>query len=178
MIRINLLPVRAAQKKEKLISQIVILVGSVVLVGVGCYAVQALLLSKIEDTQQKITATQNEIRDLDKKIGEVNKIKQLTADLDAKKKVLEDLESGRTGPVRGLDELSRVIPDKVWISSLQVANGSVTLKGRGTTEEVIAVFMRDLEDSPYYRGVELGSIKRGSQGNDFDLRCRIEAPPK
>jgi len=178
MIRINLLPVRAAQKKEKLISQIVILVGSIVLVGLGCYAVQGLLQSKIDDTQSEIVAIQNEINVLNKKIGEVNKIKQLTADLDSKKKVLENLEAGRSGPVRSLDELSRIIPDKVWISSLQVANGSVTLRGQGTTEEVVAIFMRDLEASPYFQGVELGSVRRGGQGNEFDLSCRLETPPE
>ncbi|PLY02887.1 MAG: fimbrial protein [Desulfuromonas sp.] len=176
MIRINLLPVRAAQKKEKLISQIVILVGSIVLVGLACSAVQGLLGGKISDAEQKISTTKNEIRRLDKKIGEVDKIKQLTADLDSKKKVLEDLDAGRTGPVKWLDELSSVIPDKVWINSLQVANGKVSLNGTGTTEEVIAVFMRDLEASPYYVGVDLGAVKRGKQGNSFDLTCRLESP--
>ena len=176
MIRINLLPVRAAQKKEKLISQVVILVGAIVLVGVGCAGVQWLLSSKISETEAKIKKAQGDIRSLDKKIGEVNKIKALTADLDSKKKVLEDLEAGRSGPVRVLDELSSVIPEKVWISTFSLANDQISMRGQGTTEEVIAEFLRDLEASPYFQGVELGSVKRGKQGNDFDVRCRVEKP--
>jgi len=178
MIRINLLPVRAAQKKEKLISQIVILVGAIVVVGLGCFAVQSLLVSKIDNVRTEITNAENEINQLNKKIGEVNKIKQLTAELDEKKKVLENLEASRSGPVKILDELSNVIPDKVWIDSFQLSSGSIALRGQGTTEEIIAVFLRDLEDSPYFQGVELGSVKRGKQGNDFDLTCRVETPAK
>lgn len=177
MIRINLLPVRAAQKKEKLISQIVILVFAIVVVGLGCFGMQRLLSSKIENVKREIASTQNEIATLNKKIGEVNKIKKLTEELDSKKKVLESLEAARSGPVRTLDELSNVIPDSVWIDSFQLASGVITLRGKGTTEEVVAVFLRDLEASPYFQGVELGSVKRSDQGNDFDLTCRVETPP-
>lgn len=177
MIRINLLPVRAAQKKEKLISQVVILVLSVALVGLGCAGMQTLLSTKIKDVRGEISSAQNEINRLNKKIGEVNKIKKLTAELDSKKKVLESLEAGRSGPVKLLDELSAVIPDNVWIDSFQLSNGGISLRGKGITEEVIAVFLRDLEASPYFQGVELGSVRRGTQGNDFDLSCRVETPP-
>ena len=69
MIRINLLPVRAAQKKEKLVSQVVILVGALVLVALGCGALQGLLISNISDYEKKISSTESEIKALNKKFS-------------------------------------------------------------------------------------------------------------
>jgi len=177
MIRINLLPVRAAQKKEKLISQVVVLILALVGAAAICIALQTMLSSKIEDYQADIKQADREIAQLNKKIGEVDKIKKLTADLEKKRKVLADLEAGRSGPVRLLDQLSQSIPEKVWINDLTVKGPSVKITGAGLTAEDVAVFLRALEESPYYKNITLGEIKDSKQGNTFNLTCQVETPP-
>lgn len=178
MIRINLLPVRAAQKKEKLVSQVAVLIVSLVATAVICAGLQTMLSAKIEDTQKQIQDANTEIANLNKKIGEVDKIKKLTADLENKRKVLASLEEGRSGPVRLLDELSKAIPDKVWIDSFQVSGANVAISGSGLTEEDVAVFMRALEESEYYKGLDLEIIQESKEGNTFKLKCNVETPVK
>jgi len=178
MIRINLLPVRAAQKKEKLISQIVVLSVTLVATALICGGLQAMLSSKIAERREQIQEADREIASLNKKIGEVDKIKKLTADLENKRKVLASLEAARSGPVRLLDELSRAIPEKVWIDSFQVSGGNVSISGSGLTEEDVAVFLKALDDSDYYQGVNLEVIQDSKEGNTFKLQCRVQNPPK
>lgn len=176
MIKINLLPVRAAQKKEKMISQIIVLVVAIVATGAICFALQSLLSSKIEEYKSDIKKADQEIAQLNRKIGEVDKIKKLTADLEKKRKVLADLEAGRSGPVKLLDELGMAMPEKVWIDDLTVKGGAVKISGAGLTAEDVAVFLRSLEESPYYQNVSLGEIKDSKQGNTFNLTCQVEKP--
>lgn len=182
MIRINLLPVKAAQKKELLRGQLVIVVLATALVGVGCAGVYSSLISKVNAEREEIARKEEEINRLRKTIGEVGRFKKLQKDLRGKLDVLDKLKEGKTGPVHLLDELSRALPDKLWLTSFKEAAGSVSLSGIGLNEETVAAFLRDLEASPYYRGVELQVIEQAGLGGRklqrFDVLCRTETPPK
>jgi type IV pilus assembly protein PilN len=182
MIRINLLPVKAAQKKEMLRGQLVVLALSVTLVLVGCVGVYSSLLNKIGDEREEISRKENEISSLRKAIGEVGRFKKLQNELQGKLDVLDKLKEGQTGPVHLLDELSKSLPEKLWISSFKESGGNVSLQGVGLNEATVAQFLRNLEGSPYYQGVELQVIEQTSAGGRklqrFDVTCRVEVPVK
>ena len=80
-----------------------------------------------------------------------------------------------------LDELSAAIPDKVWIDSFKEADGKVSMSGGGLNEEVVAEFLRNLENSKYYKGVELQVIEQQNRGaiksQKFSLTCQVANPP-
>lgn len=178
MIRINLLPVRAAQKKERLRSQATILGLSVIGTTAVCVLVWMSLSSKVDATQTEIKAKNAEIARLKKTIGEVDQFKKLQNDLRGKLDILATLKSNRSGPVRLLDELSKVIPEKVWVSSFTESAGAISFSGAGLTEESVADFMRKLEDSAYYMNVELEVLEQktldGRDTQAFKIRCTVE----
>lgn len=178
MIRINLLPVRAAQKKERLRSQATILVLTVVGTIAICVLVWISLTAKVDDVQAEIRAKDAEIARLKKTIGEVDQFKKLQKDLRGKLDILATLKSNRSGPVRLLDELSKVIPEKVWVSSFTESEGAITIVGAGLTEESVAEFMRKLEESAYYMNVELDVLEQkktdGRDMQSFKIRCTVE----
>ena len=182
MIRINLLPVRAAQKKEQLRSQIVILVLAVVLTFIVCIGLYTSISFKVDERQQDIKNKQNEIAQLKKVIGEVDRFKDLKKELQGKLDVLDQLKANRTGPVRLLDELSNAIPSKVWINSFKEAGGSISMSGVGLNEEAVAEFLQRLEASDYYKDIELQVIEKktesGRQVESFQIVCRSESPSK
>lgn len=155
MIRINLLPVRAAQKKERLRFQVSVVMLSVVAMVVACGAVYFTMSMKISEQQDELTRIDEEILQLRKKIGEVRNYENLKKDLTAKLEVLDQLKAGQSGPVRLLDELSIVLPQRLWLTSFKETGGSVAINGVGINENVVARFMQKLEGSPFYRGVEL-----------------------
>ena len=182
MIHINLLPVRAAQKKEKLRGQIAVTILSLVLTFVACSAVYASLLFKVNDLEEEITNKEARIKVLKKALGEVTEFKKKREELAGKLEILEQLKEGKSGPVHLLDELSLVLPEKLWLTSFKESGGAVTISGVGLNEDVVAMFLKKLEQSPYYKNVELQVIEQSSQAgvktNKFSVVAKVEAPPK
>ncbi len=181
MIRINLLPVRAAQKKEALRGQIAILVLSLVATVLACGGVYATMLMQIGSEQEAKAAKENELLQLRKAIGEVDKFKKLQKDLQEKLGILDKLKQGKTGPVRLMDGLSNALPEKLWLTSFKEVGGAVTIAGMGMNEETVATFMRNLEESPFFRNVELTVTEQTNQGDaprlqKFELSCQVETP--
>ncbi|OEU64425.1 MAG: hypothetical protein BA870_00355 [Desulfuromonadales bacterium C00003094] len=184
MIRINLLPVRAAQKKARMQGQLVVLVLSLVVTCLICGGLYTSVAVKISAEKKEIAQIDKEIKRLKKTLGEVAQFKKLQKEFQGKLDVLAKLKEKKTGPVYLLDELSRVLPDKLWLSSVKESGGRVSIKGVGLNEETVARFMRDLEASPYYQQIELKVTEQTKQGGlklqKFDISCRAEtsAAPK
>jgi type IV pilus assembly protein PilN len=180
MIYINLLPVRAAQKKEKLVEQIILLVVAVALVVASCIGVYGVLLSKIMLEKSEISQKEQHIANLQKKIQEVKNFEKLQKDLRIKLDILDKLKAGRSGPTRLLDELANAIPDKLWLETYKEAAGKISLSGLAMSEETVAIFMQNLESSKYFRDVELQvidqAIKNKVKLNRFNLTCNSETP--
>ncbi len=176
MIRINLLPVKAAQRKEMLKGQLMVVV-LVLIVSVGiCGAAYMHIVGEVDDMQQQIDRKKSEIAQLQKVIKEVKNFEKRQKDLRAKLGVLEKLKTARVGPVYLLDELYRAMPDKIWLTKFKEGSGKAKISGIGSSEETVALFMGNLEASPFYEGVELKVIKQKVQNKikfqQFDLTCK------
>jgi type IV pilus assembly protein PilN len=181
MIRINLLPVRAAQKKARLHGQLAAVGLALITVVVICVMVYTSMAVRIASQKKEIARIEQEINSLKKIIGEVASIKQLQKEYQSKLDVLSDLKDKKSGPVHLLDELSRVLPEKMWLDDFKESGGNISIKGVGLNEATVARFMRDLEASPYFQGVELKvteqqTQKSGMKLQKFDLTCRADRP--
>lgn len=181
MIRINLLPVKAVQKRERFIGQMIVVCLAVSIVTGGCLFYYFMQEGDIKAVNQEITEKKREINALQKKIGEVKQFKKLKEELLGKLEVLEKLKKGRSGPVHLLDQLSSVIPDKVWINSFNETGGKIKIEGVGLDEEKVARFMKQLQESDYYQKVELLSTQQAQQGGlklqKFSIQCQVQEPP-
>ena len=181
MIRINLLPVRAAQKKEKLRSQISILFLCLVLVSAGCGALYVQQMLANDGMTEEIAAIEKQNRDLKKQLGEVADFDKKNEELEKKLNILNSLQAGKTGPVRLLDELITAMPQKVWLTQFTDAGGAIKLAGFGDSENTVAKFMSNLEKSPNYKNVELNVTEQSAVGGikmqKFALSCQAETPP-
>lgn len=180
MIRINLLPVRAAQKRARLQGQLIVLALALAVTGLICGGLYTTIAVKISAEKKELAEIEQEISRLKKTLGEVAHFKQLQKEFQGKLDVLVKLKEKKTGPVHLLDELSRVLPDKLWLSSFKESSGAIAIQGVGLNEATVARFMRDLEASPYYRQVELKvteqAIQSGMKLQKFDISCYAETP--
>ena len=176
MIRINLLPVKAAQRKEMLKGQLMVVVLVLIVTAGLCGAAYMYVADEIEDRQVRIDQKQAEILRLKKKIGEVNQFKKRQKELRAKLDVLEQLKAARVGPLYILDALYEAMPDKLWLTKFQANPGRAKISGVGVNEETVALFMNNLEASDFFSGVELKVIKQVTQDKikfqKFDLTCK------
>ena len=146
MVRINLLPVRQAKKREAG-RQTLVLFG-VLIVGalVGNFIWYQAVDSEVTRGQKEIQRTQDEIRALEKVIGEVQNITREQKALEDKLKVLDTLKRGRTGPVKLLDAIASVMPKKVWLLSMVEAGGTMTFTGTAMSHDDLAELMRSLQN--------------------------------
>ncbi|SHI69068.1 type IV pilus assembly protein PilN [Malonomonas rubra DSM 5091] len=180
MIHINLLPVRAAQKKEKLKFQLFVLLLSLLVTGAICgtlYFKQAWAIDEINNEIASIEAKNKALR---KKLGEVADFEKKKKEIEQKLSVLRELKEAKSGPVRLLDELSIALPEKVWLTQFSESEGNIKLSGFGDSEKTVALFMQKLEKSPYYKDVELSVTEQSAVGDvkmqKFSLNCKSEKP--
>jgi type IV pilus assembly protein PilN len=186
MIRINLLPVKAAQKKEKLKGQMLVVALTVLVAGALCGLVFMHFQGEIETVEEEISQKQQEIDSLKKTIGKVNAFKKKKKELSAKLDILEKLKANRSGPVHLLDELYKAMPEKLWLTNFTEKGGAAKIVGVGVNEETVALFMRNLEDSKYYGGVRLKQTQQvvqkakgassGIKFHKFELSAKITKP--
>src|SRR5262245_53411931 len=155
MIRINLLPLKEAQRalgRRQQVSVAVLSIAVALLVMVVPYILQQRQLTKLDgEIDQlkteiaKFNDQTREVRDLDKKKNE----------LLAKLKIIEDLKTKRVGPVRILEDLSGSAPEKLWLVDFSDVNAQATITGMALDNQTIATFMRKLQASNYFYEVDL-----------------------
>jgi type IV pilus assembly protein PilN len=126
MIRINLIPFRAARKKENVRQQVSIFLLMVVLVGIGLIWYNARLDKKIAALNSQIEYTQKEIVRYNKIAREVDALKEKLAVLKQKLAVIEALEENRGTAFRMLDSLNElVIPKRMWFTRMEAIHQEV-----------------------------------------------------
>ena len=168
MIRINLLPVRAARKKESVRFQMTV-AGLVTFFVVALAVVVFVRLNaEVSFLSGEITKAEAEQREIQKKIGELSKIKEQKQVVQSKLDVVKRLEKGRTGPIKLLFQIEEAIPLKAWIVSFKDTGTVLTLKGEASTEDVVAAFMRGLKKHRELGRVDLIEVRKnkGKEGRD------------
>ncbi len=182
MIRINLLPYRASRKKETANQQLVAMGLTLLITLVIVVAVYAVTLGKIHTTKNEITKTEKELAELKKKIGEIDNLKKLQAEVQKKLDILNQLRKEKTGPAIRLARLSDIVPERMWLTKYQESGTKVSISGLAYSEELIADFMRSIQASQEFVDVELQVSEQqevnGIKLKKFDLTCAIKVEKK
>src|SRR5574341_272889 len=118
MIRINLLPAREARRRVELRHQIQVAVVVVVAaIGSGVWGYMA-QNSNLQEHQRELVAIQDEIKHLEVVIKEVQKFETRHALLQKKVGAIEDIKTKQRRPARVLADISRSLPDQIWLISV------------------------------------------------------------
>lgn len=179
MIKINLLPVRAAKKKESAVQQITIFCVSLLLVAAVVLCLYFVKRVQVSSAQNDITSANARIAELKKKIGKLETLKTMKDQVKKKLDVLVQLRNNKTGPAERLATLSVITPEQLWLTGYTENGNDVKLSGLAYSEELIATFMRSLEASAEYTDVELVVSEQSDLGGiklkKFELTCRLKA---
>ena len=183
MIKINLLPVRAAKKKETAIQQIAIagaVVAVVALIAVSFYIFERMQVASVKN---EIAAANKKLNDLKAKIGKLEELKTTKEQVRKKLEILAQLRKNKTGPAQRLATLSDLTPEQLWLTSYSELNQDVKISGIAFTEDLIAQYMKALEASKDFMTVELIVSEQvelaGTKLKKFDLSMKLESalPP-
>jgi type IV pilus assembly protein PilN len=161
LIRINLLAVdreRAKRKAKFQVGQKITVGCSLILVaaalGVGWWYwylqnASATLDQQIVDAESEKTRLQNVIQ-------QVQQFEARRAQLQQRVTLIEQLRKGQTGPVHLLDEVSRALPESMWLTTMAQKMNEVVIDGRCTSLTSLSDFVAGLEASNLFeRPVEI-----------------------
>lgn len=178
MIKINLLPHRAAKKKETAVQQLIVFGGCVVVVLAIAVSFWGVKLGQISTTKNDINSANAKIAELKTKIGKLDQLKKLKEEVRKKLDVLETLRKNKTGPASRLATLSDVTPEQLWLEKYKEAGTAVNLSGLAFNEELIAQYIRALEASKEFQKVELIVSEQKELGSfklkQFELKMETE----
>ena len=183
MIRINLLPFRAARKRENIKRQITVYALTVaLLIVVICYFNFIKLNPELKELAQKKGKVEKDLKAQQKILKEIAKLEKDIKEIRVKLDVIKGLEKNKTGPVRLLDEIADSVPkDKLWLTSLVETKGKLTMEGTAMDNETVALFMTNLEKAEHITSVDLESTKLRNMPkfkvnvSDFTVSCKTYA---
>ncbi|MDP2855359.1 MAG: PilN domain-containing protein [Smithellaceae bacterium] len=179
MIKINLLPYREKEKKENLSRQITIIAGSFIIFILCLVWLQLHMASQIKGLEAKLADSRQILKVLNEKVGNLEKFKQQKAELELKLGVIGTLEENRLLPVKTLDDLSMMVPQKsIWLTKIAQNNDSLMIEGVGRDNIAAADFMKTIENFPPIMSVDLVSSKKveisGITLQQFIFSCKMK----
>ncbi len=178
MIKINLLPLRAAKKKETAIQQLVIMVGTIVLIAIVVLAFYMMKVMQINEIKKQTAAANAKITELKAKIGKLEELKGFKEQVKKKLDVLEQLRKNKKGPAQRLMSLSQQTPERLWLTGYAESAQAIKVSGISFNEELIAQFMKALEATSDFMAVELISSEQteveGTKLKKFEISMKLE----
>jgi Tfp pilus assembly protein PilN len=122
-----------------------------------------------------------EAQKLESIIKEVEEYQQRKDSLQQRIDLINQLKQNQKGPVRILDQISRDLPDLVWLDSMDINQGRVSLAGRGLNPNAIALFIENVKNDPYFEEPTVGAVTQVSTAPlvyGFDMNFAFTYAPK
>ena len=122
-----------------------------------------------------------EAQKLEAIINEVQDYQRRKDSLQQRIDLINQLKQNQKGPVRIMDQISRDLPDLVWIDSMDIIGGRIALNGRGLNPNAIALFVENVKKDPYFEEPSLGTMTQISQVPlvySFDMNFAFTYAPK
>ncbi len=178
MIHINLLAGprghKAKGQADVQLEAIAAVVCMVLTIG-GSLFYSNLLAGDIEARKLDMQEKKTQIAELTKQVKKVTDFEKRKKQLEAKTRVIEQLEKRRGGPVRILDSVSRSLePLKLWIENLTLKKKRVTIRGVALTNDDVIGFVNSLRRGGVFQNINLKEIRSKKQSKVKILRFKLE----
>lgn len=173
MIRINLLPYRAARKKENIRFQVNVFFGSIVFVGLLIFWSNSMLNGRIKDLNTEIRTTRDQVAKYQKINKEIADIKKNLALLEKKIEVINSLDNDRRAPVKNMDSLYTLLVEKrMWYTQIEERSDQVKISGIALDNQTVADYMTRIEKSDRFQNVKLASVKQYKMRGKEDVSLK------
>lgn len=141
--------------------------------------------NQLNALQKDVVEKRQKKKELEPYIKRVDELEARRNELAKKNHAIEELRSQRTIPVHILDEMSRALPEYLWLTSLVLKGATLSIDGETLQEQAIPTFMKNLEASEFLGSIRLIqttqiNISTGSQtkSTSFKLSATITNPFK
>lgn len=163
MILINLLPHREiANKRRKEVFQMAMF-GALLAGLLAAAVVFSIYQALIDSQQERNSYLKSEISQLDNQIKDIKGLEEEINSLKARQKSVEDLQADRNLPVYLLSDITQLLPEGVYITSMKQTGLNVELKGSAQSNERVSEVLRNISNgSPWFTKPILKEIVSGT----------------
>jgi type IV pilus assembly protein PilN len=132
--------------------------------------------AQIRDLDTRIAADEKRKRDLQAIKVQVDAFQAKKTLLENKVGLIKKLKAEQKGPVHMLDEISKALPDLVWLTALDETAGNVRLTGESNGLTAVAAFIEALQRSGWFPTADLVSAKEANTIYTFNLAGAFKDP--
>jgi len=171
MPRINLLPWRDAQRKERKLKFMVAMGGAGVCALVVTGAVYLLYTGMIDAQDSRNAMLTAQIKILDRQIEEINDLEQTKQQFIARMQIIEKLQRSRPEIVHLFDQIVKTLPDGVYLTGVTETGDHLKFNGVAQSSTRVSAFMRNIDASQWMKNPTLEVIQStpGAFGSSFTL---------
>ena len=164
MPRINLLPWREAERKKRQRDFLIAMAGSFV-AGLLVVAVTNFAFSQMIGHQQdRNSRLEAEIVELEKSITEIDGLERQKERLLARMEIIEQLQRSRPEIVHLFDEMTRQLPEGVYLTGLKQLGASVEVQGVAQSSTRVSALMRQIDSSTWLTDPDVVKVETTEQG--------------
>ena len=180
MARINLLPWRVEQRKEKM-KQFQTMAGLAAFLMLAIILLVHIRISGFIDTQtSRNSYLQQEIKTLEKKIAEIKELENEKSNLLARMNIIQQLQSSRPQVVHVFDQMVSTIPTGVYLTNIKNIGPTITLDGFAQSNARVSSYMRNVDDADWLTSPRLDVIEtqndKGQRISKFTLVVKQTSP--
>ena len=171
MPRINLLPWREAQRKERKLKFTVALGAAAVCAFAVTGAVYLLYNEMIDEQVARNEILKQQIKVLDRQIEEINDLEKTKRQFIARMQIIEKLQRSRPEIVHVFDQIVKTLPDGVYLTSVTQSGDHLKFTGVAQSSTRVSTFMRNIDSSQWMKNPTLEVIQSapGAFGSSFTL---------
>jgi type IV pilus assembly protein PilN len=180
MIKINLLEVEKERRvKTATPGGVPTALLALVIIGLSIAAFIFYYLAKqkqVADLEVDIAKKRIQKKELEPYIKRVEELDARRQELAKKNHAIELLRSQRTIPVHIMDEVSRALPDYLWIKNLELKGELLNIDGETLQEQAIPTFMKNLDASEFIGTCSLIETRQPLGAAQPSTSFKISAP--
>ena len=168
MPRINLLPWRDQQRRERRLAFFVALGGAALAAAVVTFAAYLLYNSWISAQESRNDLLRTEIKKVDRQIEEINDLEAQKQRFISRMQVIDKLQRSRSEEVRLFDEVAKNMPDGAYLTSFGQTSRKLKFQGVALSSTRVSALMRNISASQYMKDPELEVVeaKKDQVGGD------------
>ena len=172
MPRINLLPWREQERKERKLTFFVALgvaaVAALLVAGAG-YVLFNSMISSQEHRNERLRA---EIKVVDRQIEEINDLESQKQRFISRMQVIDKLQRSRSEEVHLFDEIAKTMPDGTYLTTVKQSGHGLRFEGVAQSSTRVSTLMRNISASQWMKDPELEVVESkagGVAGDSFVL---------
>jgi len=164
MPRINLLPWREAERKKRQ-RDFGVAMGGALVAAIAVVMLTVLVFNQMIGNQRaRNDRLTTEIAELEKSIQEIDGLERQKERLLARMEIIEQLQKSRPEIVHLFDEITRQLPEGVYLTGMKQTGSRVEIRGVAQSSTRVSALMRQIDASDWLEDPEVERVETTQSG--------------